>query len=339
MLKRRLLVDRHVSHLLSKCTTTVERRSLWLDVAKLYIDIDEFIVAKRYLEKYLELQPNSAAALLLLGRVKESLEDFDGALKAYRSAFEGGVRDKSLLSHVCSTVLELNIPRAALEFWAKIATKEIPDDDVTFLLKERVNSGGMLSSENRLADLYSRMEKEPNKVDLSILFLKASVECNSVEKAAKHCLDCLNRGFYSDSSIWFRSLMDILEVVDESTAAGALSNQLYVVCCMMYLRLASSTLCLTDFRTYLEKLYTHAQTLLVLPEHSHLKEESENWLYFYSAVYAQRCFQNVSGPFVCLCVSLDLKHHNNRLYVCCLPSFAVRSGLPDSIILIPIVRS
>ncbi|KAF7256156.1 hypothetical protein EG68_06423 [Paragonimus skrjabini miyazakii] len=299
MFRSRLLVDRHVSHLLSKCTTTAERRSLWLDIAKLYIDIDEFEVARRYLDRYLELQPNSVAALLLLGRVKESLEDFDGALKAYKSAFEGGVRDKSLLSHVCSTVLELNIPRAALEFWVKIATKELPDADVTFLMKERVNSDGMLSSENRLANLYSRMEKEPNKVDLSILFLKASIECNSFEKAVKHCLDCLNRGFHSNSSIWFRSLMNIAEVFDENAVVDALANQLYVVGCMMYLRLASSTLCLTDFRTYLEKLYTHAQTLPVLPEHSHLKEESENWLCFYSAVYAQRCFQSANDNDSC----------------------------------------
>ncbi|KAF6778722.1 hypothetical protein AHF37_01562 [Paragonimus kellicotti] len=299
MLRSRWLVDRHVSHLLSKCTTAAERRSLWLDIAKLYIDIDEFKVAKRYLERYLELQPNSAAALLLLGRVNESLEDFDGALKAYKSAFEGGVRDKFLLSHVCSTVLELNVPKAALEFWVKVATKEIPNDEVTSLMKERMNSGDMLSSENRLANLYSRMEKEPDKVELSLLFLKASIECNSLEKATKHCLDCLNRGFHSDSSIWFRSLMDIAEVVDGSAVVDALPNQLYVVGCMMYLRLASSTLCLTDFRTYLEKLYTHAQTLPVLPEHSHLKEESETWLYFYTAVYAQRCFQGANGNDSC----------------------------------------
>ncbi|KAA3674003.1 uncharacterized protein DEA37_0004215, partial [Paragonimus westermani] len=161
-----------------------------------------------------------------------------------------------------------------------------------------MHSDGTLSSENRLENLYSRMKKEPENVDLSVRFLKASIEGNSLETATQHCLDCLNRGFHSKSSLWFRTLMDITEAFDES-AVGALSNQLYVFGCMMYIRFASSTLCLTDFRTYLEKLYNHTQGLPEFPEPRRLKEESETWLYFYSAVYAQRCFHDANDNHSC----------------------------------------
>ena len=64
-------VDRHVEQLESKILSESERHLKSFSVAKLYVSVNEYETARKYLAKYISVRPNSSAAFKLNGQVNK----------------------------------------------------------------------------------------------------------------------------------------------------------------------------------------------------------------------------------------------------------------------------
>lgn len=59
-----------------------------LAFAKLYLNVGELELARRYVSSYLSIKPDSAEAHQLLGKILEKLGRRDAALEEYRNSLE-----------------------------------------------------------------------------------------------------------------------------------------------------------------------------------------------------------------------------------------------------------
>ncbi|CAH8530028.1 unnamed protein product [Dicrocoelium dendriticum] len=289
------MVDLHVSHLLSRCNSSDERKSLSLEIAKLYADIQEYRVAKRYLEK-LPSGSSRGPACVLLGRVNEMLGDYDGALRAYRDAVLSDAVPITELPRVCQLALDKLSSMEDLKFWANCALSHIPADPVTKGLSSRISSYEV-EADDSLDAMKTQLLKDPWNDQICVQFVRAHINRGIVDDCIRHCMECVNSKYHYESPSWFRSLLDLTEMVDRSSSLFPVATILSIFGRMMLVRLVASTACIPDFRGHLEQLFNSLQSVATEPE-TCLKNISYAWLFFYTGVYAQRLLllgANVSG--------------------------------------------
>lgn len=92
----------------------------------------------------------------------------------------------------------------------------------------------------------------------------------------------------------------LLQDFNSNRSTDMLESDLFafdVLTTMLMLRTSSASACLSDLCSYLNRLH---ESILLSPQFKtkyliSLCAHAEKWLYFYSAIYAQRCPINVSS--------------------------------------------
>ncbi|KER34323.1 hypothetical protein T265_00163 [Opisthorchis viverrini] len=266
MLKSRRQVDRYVSHLLSRCSSADERKALGLKIANLYIDVKEYNVAKGYLERYLQVNKESADAVNLLAWVNEVIARPLGA-NELRSTLNGNYFG----TNVCEQSGGEVIPHLPSQ-----TTKGFSCDTLDILKAQLLN--------------------DPTNADICMRFIKLSVKQGLIKEAVEHCTDCLQAGYHNNSSPWFNCFIGFLESLADNSELYKLFRALGR---MMLVRITSPTSCLSDLRTNLESLSRSLDCLSSDAESSFMRNEGEAWLYFYTAVYSHRRFRDLGGDSYC----------------------------------------
>ncbi|TPP59408.1 E3 SUMO-protein ligase RanBP2 [Fasciola gigantica] len=274
----KVAVDQHVSRMLSRCNNSRERKALGLEIARLYVDVKDYNSAKCFLGHYLQVSPQSVDALILLASVHEELADCCSALRAYKSAFELGYDDNVLLEHVFELVSFSELSSSDKEFWHSLAS-----------------SKGLSSFQNGIRDDYvlmqSQLDRDPGNTELCLRFVKSLAQLGGSDRLFSHCMKCINEGLHLDSLEWFETCSQLVDC-SNSTEENLLCFE--IISRMFILHLKSFTSA-EDLFTLLESLHLK---ILQLPirKFIRLRNESESWLSFYSAVYIQQFFNMEMDP-------------------------------------------
>ncbi|XP_064638555.1 E3 SUMO-protein ligase RanBP2-like isoform X2 [Lineus longissimus] len=218
MYKTKQQVDKHVSNILGRIKDENGRLQRGFSVAKMYFEIKEYELAKRYLYGFLTVKDTLPEAHKLMGQVQEATGATGPALIAYRRSLELDGKQKDVVIKVCELYSKTDVDPDRARYWAEQAEKVSPNHEVVFKLRERVISSGtdMIGNTKDLEDLISsELLKRPHDVNLRIKLLKLFIDQEHVDEAYEHAMAVEKTSAYSTSLEWYQFLIQVLEVYQE----------------------------------------------------------------------------------------------------------------------------
>ncbi|CAG9803980.1 unnamed protein product [Chironomus riparius] len=215
-------VDRHVSQMSQKLNEN-ERSSRGFAIAKSYAKVNEYELAKDWLQRYLEIKPDDAAAYKFMGEIYEKLQKPEQAITNFQHSYSLNSKQNDIIKSVCRLFL-LNdgwsTSPAKAKYWCELAeTENIRDDNVFTLRLKMSNKDNKL--DNRPAEdmILREITARPHDVGLRIRLVRFLLEEKRFKDALKYCFDlemkCIETFILSIE--WYNTMSDVLSYSEDDT--------------------------------------------------------------------------------------------------------------------------
>ncbi|CRK98616.1 CLUMA_CG012135, isoform A [Clunio marinus] len=185
-------VDRHVSQM-TKNLSESERSSRGYAIAKSYVKVSEFELARDWLQRYLDIRTEDAAAHKLMGEIYEHLKKPEQAITSLQRSYGINSKQNDLIKNICRLFLVNNgwssSPGKA-KYWCELAENEnVRDDNVLSLRLQMLNkdkkNGGKPVEEMILKEIAGR----PHDIGLRIRLVNFLLDEKRIAEAFKYCFD------------------------------------------------------------------------------------------------------------------------------------------------------
>nr|CAD7394594.1 unnamed protein product [Timema cristinae] len=290
-------VDRHVQEISRKSRNDKERYMRYYQVAKLYYNIKEWEIARRYVSNYLSVHEGSAEAHKLLGQVYDRQGQKKQALEQFKCSLELNAKQADLVLKVCELLVEVDDPINAdrARYWCERAEATHPHNPVVFKLKEHLLTA---SGKHDLTDLEGLIAAEivhrPTDVSLRIRLLKLYLDNNKVEDAYNHASEIEGRYLFRDESGWYTCLVQVCQAYESSSGSKDLKFYLMYVSVLE----RAVALCLQEHATFVcrsvsdsvQALFRLDQMLEKACQFNPAPSERELYHEFLKHMRAQLCF-------------------------------------------------
>ncbi|KAK3769928.1 hypothetical protein RRG08_048139 [Elysia crispata] len=254
MFRRKQDVDKHVNSILLRKRDEKERNVQGYQIARLYADIKEYSIARRYLSGFLSVRENVPSAYQLMGEINEGLGQKEAAVDNYKRALDlGGFvsSNKYLVQKICKLYTEIGTDVPRMEHWLEQLEKLDPKSDMVFQLKAQIAEVASANGENKDEEMEniisSELVKRPTDLKLRIKLLKLYLNTNRCDEAYDVAVTCdLTTAFVGDLP-WFECLCTVFKKYGElnpDTQTDTLFTQhyLHVLRNLVYLSLPLKTL-------------------------------------------------------------------------------------------------
>ncbi|KAI0239486.1 E3 SUMO-protein ligase RanBP2 [Lamellibrachia satsuma] len=279
-------VDKYAATILGRISDEKERNSRGFQVAKLYVNIKEYDVAKRYMAGFLAIKPSYAPAHKLMGQIYENLGDTKKAIAAYKLSLELDSSQKDILLIICELSCTTDIDPEQAKYWADRVEKVFPRKNIAFRLREKIYSttSNLDINHSEMAQLLAlELKKHPRDVVLHMKLLRIYIDRGRVNEAYKHALDTERLRPYPDSLEWYQCLADILQEYqqeNDSEVNGVFHEHLLGVLC----NLSAVSLSKANIFDCMDILHKLDQTLQKVSE---MQLPQEAWRMFFEEIKAQ----------------------------------------------------
>ncbi|XP_070509299.1 E3 SUMO-protein ligase RanBP2 [Chironomus tepperi] len=214
-------VDRHVSQMSQKLNEN-ERSSRGFAIAKSYAKVNEYELAKDWLQRYLEIKPDDAAAYKFMGEVYEKLQKPEQAITNFQQSYSLNSKQSDIIKSVCRLFL-LNdgwsTSPAKAKYWCELAETENIRDDNVFTLRLKMSNKDKTQDNKPAEDMILReITARPHDVGLRIRLVKFLLEEKRFKDALKYCFD-LEMKFmetFISSIEWYNTISNVLNYSDDT---------------------------------------------------------------------------------------------------------------------------
>ncbi|CAI9741611.1 SUMO-protein ligase 2-like isoform X4 [Octopus vulgaris] len=223
MFRTKKEVDRHAADLLRRTRDDKERNGKGYQIAKLYQQVGEYEIARRYLTAFLTVQDAVPQAHKLMGQISESLKDYRRAIVSYEKCLQLNENQKDVVLKVCELLLRIKVDKETVK-------EKLIDSE---------SDGNPTEMENFFK---SELVKKPGNVHIRIKLLKLYVDSKRIDTAIAHAVSVDSLYIFDFNVDWYDYLVEFYS--------------LPYVCSHMEHHP-------TDINVYTHKIFAHCKQLLL----------------------------------------------------------------------------
>ncbi|XP_040518443.1 E3 SUMO-protein ligase RanBP2 isoform X10 [Gallus gallus] len=210
-------VERYVASVQAAASSPRERSLKGFLFAKLYFEIQEYELAKRYLSIYLSVQERDPKAHRFLGQVYEAQDNIEKAFGCYKRSVELNPMQKDLVLKMAELLCSNDIADGRAKYWVEKAARLFPGNPAAYRLKEQLleRKGG--DGWNQLFDMIqAELCARPDNIYLNIRLVALYRSNNRLRDAVLHCQEAEKKIPVDSSLEWCSCVIKTLEEYLES---------------------------------------------------------------------------------------------------------------------------
>nr|XP_009513692.1 PREDICTED: E3 SUMO-protein ligase RanBP2 [Phalacrocorax carbo] len=185
--------------------------------AKLYFEIKEYELAKRYISTYLNVQERDPKAHRFLGQIYEAEDNVEKAFGCYKRSVELNPTQKDLVLKIAELLCNNNITDGRAKYWVERAAKLFPGSPAVYRLKEQLLDCKGEDGWNQLFDLIqSELYARPDDVYINIRLVALYRSNNRLRDAVLHCQEAEKKIPLQSSLEWCSCVVETFEEYLES---------------------------------------------------------------------------------------------------------------------------
>uniref|UniRef100_A0A8B9PZ19 RAN binding protein 2 n=1 Tax=Apteryx owenii TaxID=8824 RepID=A0A8B9PZ19_APTOW len=189
--------------------------------AKLYYEVKEYELAKRYISIYLNVQERDPKAHRFLGQLYEAEDNIEKAVGCYKRSVELNPTQKDLVLKIAELLCSNDITDGRAKYWVERAAKLFPGSPAVYRLKEQLLDCKGEDGWNQLFDLIqAELYARPDDVYINIRLVELYRSNNRFRDAVLHCQEAEKKIPLQSSLEWctcvVKTLEEYLETIQDS---------------------------------------------------------------------------------------------------------------------------
>ncbi|NXK95726.1 RBP2 ligase, partial [Formicarius rufipectus] len=210
-------VERYVASVQAAASTPREKSMKGFLFAKLYFEIKEYELAKRYISTYLNVQERDPKAHRFLGQIYEAEDNIEKAFGCYKRSVELNPTQKDLVLKIAELLCNNDITDGRAKYWVDRAAKLFPGSPAIYRLKEQLLDCKGEDGWNQLFDLIqAELYARPDDVYINIRLVALYRSNNRLKDAVLHCQEAEKKISLQSSLEWCSCVVETFEEYLES---------------------------------------------------------------------------------------------------------------------------
>ncbi|XP_074001366.1 ranBP2-like and GRIP domain-containing protein 4 [Numenius arquata] len=210
-------VERYVASVQAAAPSPREKSMKGFLFAKLYFEIKEYELAKRYISTYLNVQERDPKAHRFLGQIYEAEDNIEKAFGCYKRSVDLNPTQKDLVLKIAELLCNNNITDGRAKYWVERAAKLFPGSPAVYRLKERLLDCKGEDGWNQLFDLIqAELYARPDDVYINIRLVALYRSNNRLRDAVLHCQEAQKKIPLQSSLEWCSCVVETFEEYLES---------------------------------------------------------------------------------------------------------------------------
>ncbi|NWU28197.1 RBP2 ligase, partial [Dyaphorophyia castanea] len=210
-------VERYVASVQAAAPSPREKSMKGFLFAKLYFEIKEYELAKRYISTYLSVQERDPKAHRFLGQIYEAEDNIEKAFGCYKRSVELNPTQKDLVLKIAELLCNNDITDGRAKYWVDRAAKLFPGSPAVYRLKEQLLDCKGEDGWNQLFDLIqAELYQRPDDVYINIRLVALYRSNNRLKDAVLHCQEAEKRIPLQSSLEWCSCVVETFEEYLES---------------------------------------------------------------------------------------------------------------------------
>uniref|UniRef100_A0A8C4UVG2 E3 SUMO-protein ligase RanBP2 n=1 Tax=Falco tinnunculus TaxID=100819 RepID=A0A8C4UVG2_FALTI len=210
-------VERYVASVQAAAPSPREKSIKGFLFAKLYFEIKEYELAKRYISTYLSVQERDPKAHRFLGQIYEAEDNIEKAFGCYKRSVELNPTQKDLVLKIAELLCSNDITDGRAKYWVERAAKLFPGSPAVYRLKEQLLDCKGEDGWNQLFDLIqAELYARPDDVYINIRLVALYRSNNRLRDAVLHCQEAEKKIPLQSSLEWCSCVVETFEEYLES---------------------------------------------------------------------------------------------------------------------------
>ncbi|NXC20949.1 RBP2 ligase, partial [Corythaeola cristata] len=210
-------VERYVASVQAAAPSPREKSMKGFLFAKLYFEIKEYELAKRYISTYLSVQERDPKAHRFLGQIYEAEDNIEKAFGCYKRSVELNPTQKDLVLKIAELLCNNDVTDGRAKYWVERAAKLFPGSPAVYRLKEQLLDCKGEDGWNQLFDLIqAELYARPDDVYINIRLVALYRSNNRLKDAVLHCQEAEKKIPLQSSLEWCSCVVETFEEYLES---------------------------------------------------------------------------------------------------------------------------
>ncbi|XP_021535986.1 E3 SUMO-protein ligase RanBP2 isoform X1 [Neomonachus schauinslandi] len=181
-------VERYIASVQGSVPSPREKSMKGFYFAKLYYEVKEYDLAKKYISAYINVQERDPKAHRFLGLLHEVEENTDKAVECYKRSVELNPTQKDLVLKIAELLCKNDVTDGRAKYWVERAAKLFPGSPAIYKLKEQLLDCKGEDGWNKLFDLIqSELYARPDDVYVNIRLVELYRSNKRLKDAVGHC--------------------------------------------------------------------------------------------------------------------------------------------------------
>ncbi|XP_027479510.2 E3 SUMO-protein ligase RanBP2 isoform X1 [Zalophus californianus] len=181
-------VERYIASVQGSVPSPREKSMKGFYFAKLYYEVKEYDLAKKYISAYINVQERDPKAHRFLGLLHEVEENTDRAVECYKRSVELNPTQKDLVLKIAELLCKNDVTDGRAKYWVERAAKLFPGSPAIYKLKEQLLDCKGEDGWNKLFDLIqSELYARPDDVYVNIRLVELYRSNKRLKDAVGHC--------------------------------------------------------------------------------------------------------------------------------------------------------
>ncbi|KAI6079758.1 E3 SUMO-protein ligase RanBP2-like isoform X1 [Aix galericulata] len=210
-------VERYVASAQAAAPSLREKSLKGFLFAKLYFEIKEYELAKRYMSTYLSVQERDPKAHRFLGQIYEAEDNIEKAFGCYKRSVELNPMQKDLVLKIAELLCNNDVTDERAKYWVEKSVKLFPGSPAVYKLKEQLLDCKGEDGWNQLFDMIqAELYARPDDIYVNIRLVTLYRSNNRLRDAVLHCQEAKKKIPLQSSLEWCSCVIETFEEYLES---------------------------------------------------------------------------------------------------------------------------
>ncbi|XP_068535428.1 ranBP2-like and GRIP domain-containing protein 4 isoform X2 [Anas acuta] len=210
-------VERYVASVQASAASPREKSLKGFLFAKLYFEVKEYELAKRYISTYLSVQERDPKAHRFLGQIYEAEDNIEKAFGCYRRSVELNPMQKDLVLKIAELLCNNAVTDERAKYWVEKSAKLFPGSPAVYKLKEQLLDCKGEDGWNQLFDMIqAELYARPDDIYINIRLVTLYRSHGRLRDAVLHCQEAKKKIPLQSSLEWCSCVIETFEEYLES---------------------------------------------------------------------------------------------------------------------------
>uniref|UniRef100_A0A8B9QWM7 E3 SUMO-protein ligase RanBP2 n=2 Tax=Anas platyrhynchos TaxID=8839 RepID=A0A8B9QWM7_ANAPL len=210
-------VERYVASVQASAPSLREKSLKGFLFAKLYFEVKEYELAKRYISTYLSVQERDPKAHRFLGQIYEAEDNIEKAFGCYRRSVELNPMQKDLVLKIAELLCNNAVTDERAKYWVEKSAKLFPGSPAVYKLKEQLLDCKGEDGWNQLFDMIqAELYARPDDIYINIRLVTLYRSHGRLRDAVLHCQEAKKKIPLQSSLEWCSCVIETFEEYLES---------------------------------------------------------------------------------------------------------------------------